>query len=229
VKAVHAGTIRAVLLDLDDTLTDRLATVRAYARHFVNDFGERFQLSDVTVVAGEIARIDENGYNPDRASDLAAHVAWSSSPGADLLAEHWDHYFAVCTQPREGVSATIAAFAQAAIRLGVVTNGRTDRQRRKIEALHLEDQLGVVLISEEFGAAKPDASIFLAAAAKLGVHPRECIFIGDNPEKDVRGSSAVGMRAVWFRSTMPWPEDLAPPREIVTSFREVLELPGLHL
>jgi putative hydrolase of the HAD superfamily len=224
---VNTDRVRAVLFDLDDTLTDRLATVRAYARHLMNDFGARFQLSDIAVVSDEIARIDVNGYNPERASDLAAHAAWISSPGADSLAQHWDRYFAGCTQPREGALATIAALRRAGLRLGVVTNGRTAWQRRKIAALRLQDHLGTVQISEELGAAKPDARIFLAAAADLAVDPRECIFIGDHPEKDVQGSSAVGMRAVWFRTNMRWPEQLGPPHEIVSSFREVLDLPEL--
>jgi putative hydrolase of the HAD superfamily len=219
---------RAVLLDLDDTITDRSATVRAYAQQFASDFGERFRLADISVIASELSRIDQNGYNHARASDLATHEAWTSSPGAAVLASHWDHHFVDCTQAREGLSSTVAALDQAALRLGVVTNGRTDKQRRKIEALNLQELLGALLISEEFGAAKPDERIFRAAAAKLGVHPHECMFVGDNPEKDVRGASTVGMRAVWFRAGLPWPKNLAPARESIASLEEVLELLGLH-
>jgi putative hydrolase of the HAD superfamily len=111
----------------------------------------------------------------------------------------------------------VAALAQAGLRLGVVTNGRIHNQRRKIERLNLQEALGALLISEEFGAAKPDGRIFRAAAAKLAVQPHECMFIGDNPENDVLGASTVGMRAVWFRAGLPWPENLAPARESIAS------------
>lgn len=221
--------IRAVLLDLDDTITDRSATVRAYAQQFAGDFGERFRLADISMIASEIARIDQNGYNHARASDLAMHEAWTSSPGAAVLASHWDRYFVDCTQAREGLSLTVAALDQAGFRLGVVTNGRTAKQRRKIEALNLQDLLGALLISEELGAAKPDERIFRAAAAKLALQPHECMFVGDNPEKDVWGASAIGMRAVWFRADLPWPENLAPARESIGSLEEVLGLLGICL
>jgi putative hydrolase of the HAD superfamily len=226
---VHEPKIRAVLLDLDDTLTDRPATIRAYAQQFVRDFGASFRVAEASIVAAELARLDRNGYNPDRASDLAGHGAWIKRPSIAELGEHWDEYFVVCTRGREGASATVDALVRAGIPLGVVTNGRTKKQRRKIEVLCLQDRLGALLISEECGFAKPDERIFRAAAAKLAVHPSECMFIGDNPEKDVRGAAAVGMRAVWFRAALPWPEGVAPPDECVTSFCEVLELPGLHL
>jgi putative hydrolase of the HAD superfamily len=224
---MHGAEIRAVLLDLDDTLTDRSATVRAYAQHFIRDFGARLRPTmDLPMAAAELIRIDRDGYNQHRASDLAQHEAWRSSPGASALAAHWDRHFALCTQAREGLLPLVDALMLAGIKLGVVTNGRTDKQRRKLDALGLRDRLGVVLISEEFGVGKPDESIFCAAAAELAVFPRECMFIGDNPEKDVRGAAAVGMRAVWFRATLRWPEGVALPQESVASLREVLGLLG---
>jgi putative hydrolase of the HAD superfamily len=225
----RADDIRAVLLDLDDTLTDRWATVQEYARQFVADFGHRFRLADVAVVAAEIAHRDRNGYNHDRALDLAEHEAWISSPGEEALAEHWDYHFAACTRGREGLLATVDALAGAGLKLGVVTNGQTDRQRRKIEALGLRDRLGALVISQELGMAKPDERIFRAAATALGVEPRACMFVGDNPAIDVLGSRAVGMRGVWLRSALPWPKGEAPPHESVSSLSEILTLVGLPL
>jgi putative hydrolase of the HAD superfamily len=184
-------------------------------------------MDDVSTVASELGRIDRNGYNVDRAADLNAHQAWLVSPGVDAIAAHWDRHFVACTQAREGLTTTIDALAQAGVQLGVITNGATAKQRRKLEMLELWNRLGAVLISEDFGAAKPDARIFHAAAQRLGVDPSECVFVGDNPQKDVLGAAAAGMRAVWFRATVPWPEGLPPAQESVRSLAEVLDLPGL--
>jgi putative hydrolase of the HAD superfamily len=216
--------VRAVLLDLDDTLTDRGATVRAYAEQFLLDFGARFELRDLGAVTAELEHIDQNGYNRKRAEDIASHAAWLDRPDPVALAWHWNHHFAERSQPREGFASFIASIANAGLQLGVITNGPADKQRRKLEVLDLTARLGVALISDAIGLAKPDPRIFLRAAEALGVDPSDCVFIGDNPEKDVLGSAAVGMRAIWFRARMPWPEGLMPANESVTSLREILTL-----
>jgi putative hydrolase of the HAD superfamily len=225
---MHASKVRAVLLDLDDTLTDRLATVRKYAVQLASDFSERLRSPDVRTLADELARFDRNGYNRNRASDLAVSESWVSSPGPEALAEHWRQHFAIFAQAREGMLSTIDVLVGAGVRLAIVTNGPTEMQSRTIEAIGLRDRVRAILISEEFGAAKPDQAIFHAAASRLGVRPEDCLFVGDNPEKDVLAAAAVGMRAVWFRATMPWPEHLPPPRESIGTISELLDLPGLH-
>ncbi len=156
--------------------------------------------------------------------DLAEHGGWTAKPPAAELAAHWDQHFAACTQARDGLAATVDAIARAGVRMGVVTNGPTDRQRRKLDALGLRDRFDAVLISAELGVEKPDARIFAAATAQLGVDPRDCVFVGDNPEKDVAGAAAAGMRAVWLRAALPWPQQMAPPRESIASLRELLDL-----
>lgn len=219
--------VQVILFDLDDTLTDRAASLRAYMRRFVRDFGERLALRDEATLVAEIARIDRGGYNPTRSAELAAHAAWISSPGESALAEHWDVHFAACTAGRAGLRPTIDTLALRGLQLGVVTNGKTDRQRRKIDALGIRPQLQSIAISEERGLAKPDARIFHAAAAELRAAPAACIFVGDNPEKDVLGAQAAGMRAVWLSGVMPWPEHLAVPPEAIAALEEILGLPGL--
>lgn len=83
--------------------------------------------------------------------------------------------------------------------LGIVTNGVPDLQRLKIDncgALHLFQ--GAV-ISGEIDCGKPDPGIFRHICAALGVQMDECVMIGDNPERDVAGAIASGMRSVWIR------------------------------
>jgi putative hydrolase of the HAD superfamily len=219
--------IRAVLFDLDDTIIDRAATVRAYVPQFMRDFGDRFRLADPEQVAAELIRIDRNGYNPGRPSDIAAHPSWSLSPGAAVIAKHWDDHFVRCTQGRAHVSATLAALANAGLMLAVVSNGRTEAQRRKLETLGLLQRFDAVLISEALGSAKPDERIFRAAVGALGVQPRQCMFVGDNPLKDVRAAAALGMRAVWFRASTPWPDAIAAATESIESFPELIALVGI--
>lgn len=55
------------------------------------------------------------------------------------------------------------------------------------------------IISAEEGLAKPDAHIFQLVAQRLGVQPKEAIFV-DDWAPNVQGALAVGMRAVQFKT-----------------------------
>ena len=52
------------------------------------------------------------------------------------------------------------------------------------------------LAAADTGYLKPHPRIFQAALAQLGTAADETVFIGDNPNADIAGALAVGMRAV---------------------------------
>ena len=69
--------------------------------------------------------------------------------------------------------------------------------------------MDAILISEAEGLRKPDAAIFCRAAERVGARPGECLFVGDNPEADIFGAHAAGMKTAWFNPGAVWPEGLA--------------------
>jgi HAD superfamily hydrolase (TIGR01549 family) len=77
--------------------------------------------------------------------------------------------------------------------LGSVTNGNAD-----LHAIGLARHFSVSLAASQFGSAKPDQAIFLAACAGLGVGPHEAVYVGDDLLLDVRGAQRAGLRAVWL-------------------------------
>ena len=84
------------------------------------------------------------------------------------------------------------------MRTGLLTNGPSWMQRRKVELLGLEAQLDAIGISEELGASKPDPAAFTATLELMGSAPDDTVMVGDHLDWDVRGALAAGMRgAVW--------------------------------
>ena len=81
--------------------------------------------------------------------------------------------------------------------IGIVTNGPTEVQRAKLELLGIDRLVDFVLVSEEFGVAKPDPAIFREALRLAGVKPEEAIFVGDSVEFDMAGARAAGIPTVW--------------------------------
>jgi putative hydrolase of the HAD superfamily len=102
--------------------------------------------------------------------------------------------------------------------LGVITNGNAC-----VEFIGIGHWFDFVVSAEHAGAAKPAARIFEAALERAGVDAAQVVHVGDDPDNDVRGAAAMGMRTVWVNPGLrPWPGGPAPDAEI----RSVAELPG---
>lgn len=82
--------------------------------------------------------------------------------------------------------------------LAVVTNGPSDLQRDKLEALGVDKSVKAVVISGEHGVAKPDPVIFELALDELGVEPKDAWCVGDSLATDVAGADRAGITAIWL-------------------------------
>jgi len=61
------------------------------------------------------------------------------------------------------------------------------------------------------GTSKPDPALFHVACRELDCAPEEVVHLGDDIELDIRGARAAGLHAVWMnRASHPWPGDDAP-------------------
>lgn len=71
-------------------------------------------------------------------------------------------------------------------------------QYKKLEKLNILDQISYIVTSEEAGAEKPSVQFFELCLEKAGCKAEECVFIGDNLQKDVMGAGKNGMHGVWY-------------------------------
>jgi putative hydrolase of the HAD superfamily len=83
------------------------------------------------------------------------------------------------------------------VKLGMITNGASDIQRRKIEGSGLAGYFDVILVSGEEGFGKPKPEIFRLAIDRLDVDEASAVMIGDSLARDIAGAAGVGMKSVW--------------------------------
>lgn len=102
------------------------------------------------------------------------------------------------------------------IGLALITNGIAAVQRSRLVRSGLERYFDVVIISEEVGAAKPDAAIFDAAFAAMGYPSKATVLmVGDSLTSDIAGGVAYGLDTCWFNPRLkPLPVDLQVCYEI---------------
>jgi putative hydrolase of the HAD superfamily len=222
-------SIRAVLFDLDDTLTDRLASLARYAPLFLQAFRQRLHPIDTRALVAALSAVDRQGYNAQRSQEAVQLPIWRSAPSPRELDAHWLQHFAACAAPRSDAQRTLVALRGAGLRLAVVTNGLSISQRTKLQAMGFTDRVDVIVVSEEVGVKKPALRIFAHALDGLsGLTPRQCLFVGDNPYNDIVGASDFGMHAVWLATSVTWPTDLPAPRYQIAELAEVLQLLGVE-
>ena len=126
----------------------------------------------------------------------------------------------------------LEALRSASIAVGIITNGYTDTQRRKIEHHGLAPQVDHIFISESVGAHTPDRRIFETALKTAGAEASRALHIGDHWENDVTGSLDAGMGGVLYdplgERIKRRDEDasLPEPHAVIAKLGEVLDLVG---
>jgi putative hydrolase of the HAD superfamily len=81
--------------------------------------------------------------------------------------------------------------------LGIISNLITSQEIPDwMEADGFMPYFKSVVLSSVFGRRKPDPEVFLEAARRAEVEPGRCVYVGDNPKRDVIGARRAGFGMV---------------------------------
>lgn len=215
--------IRAITLDLDDTLWP-FAPIGVRVEQTLDAF-----LREHSPATADMYPIDRMrdlrtrvfAENPQLLHDLAGlrqltiETALRDSGGdLGLLDAAYEVFYAERNKV-EYYPDSLAALERIAARVPVaaVTNGNADLDRVGISHL-----FAFTLGSREHGVAKPDASIFHAACARLGCAHGDVLHVGDHIEADVAGAARAGLKSCWInREERVWEHpELTPDLEFDT-------------
>jgi putative hydrolase of the HAD superfamily len=188
---------RAVLFDLDETLYPE----------------RRFALSGFLAVARTVAA--DAGVSPEQVfrtlssalrrgervtafQRLCVSLRWPEERVASLVDIYRRHDPSL-RLPAESLL-TLSAL-KSGWRLAIVTNGSPAIQTAKVRALGLAGLVDKVIYAFQSGSGrgKPEPEAFLDAARFLDVPPARCVFVGDDPLRDVGGARRVGMKTIRVR------------------------------
>ncbi|GAC1393681.1 MAG: hypothetical protein NVSMB31_13280 [Vulcanimicrobiaceae bacterium] len=128
--------------------------------------------------------------------------------------------------PLPGARALLNALRRRGVRTAILTNGWSPLQERKAARVGFE---GPVVVSETVGAQKPDPKAFAALVKALNVPAEAVWYVGDNPDSDVAGSIAAGLRGIWLDAeSVQYPADLPHPSAVIHTLEALLEvaIPG---
>ncbi len=203
--------ISVVLFDLDDTLFAHRRAVEDGVVAHLRSTGLVDPDADFAAEAARWSALEEHHYTRylhgelDYLGQRRARAADFLRPygvefDSDAAAEDWfetylREYRAAWTLHHDALPAlrTLSQF-----RLGIITNGVTHFQQPKLEALGISSFFEHVITSGDFGAVKPDPSIFLHACSVFGVEPSQAAYVGDRLNTDAVGASRAGLLGIWL-------------------------------
>jgi len=227
---------KAVIFDLDDTLCDYAAAREARLRRAFTLFPCGMQSGEAIDLDRMIAKsIQMHPHGADHFAELFAQFgiadAGAASAAADWYRKNRFHGLRLFPET-EAVFSTVRntgsdGDTKAARPIGIVTNGPAEVQHAKLELLGIERLVDFVLVSEEFGVAKPDPRIFREALRLAGVAAEDAVFVGDSAEFDIVGAQAASIPTVWVnRHQRPWIGPGPPPTRQICTLAELPQLLG---
>jgi len=110
---------------------------------------------------------------------------------------------------------------------GILTNGFTHLQQKKIDRHNLSAYVDFTLVSEEAGYHKPDKRIFWEALKRaVNAPPENVLYVGDNLTADIEGALNAGLTPVFMNVK----NNLEPPEGVVKihGLSNLLELLNLE-
>lgn len=217
--------LQAVLFDFDDTLQDRARAFSRYAREFLTRYFPALPAPERERRLGEMIDRQNGGYVDyvQYFRELQQAWGWENAPSPEQLTAECRCLFSRYTALYPESAGLLRACRRRGLKVGVVTNGPSLLQHRKLDFSGLRPLLDVAVVSGDEGVQKPEAEIFRRAAARIGVSPRCCAYVGDHPVNDVRGALAAGMVPVYIHAT----DRLGTPPAGVTTLSHIRELPEL--
>jgi putative hydrolase of the HAD superfamily len=133
--------------------------------------------------------------------------SWPEDTLPSMIATFREH------RPKIALSSAVSPLLQTlrrrGFKLGVLTDGWLEVQKNKVAALGLAPLVDTVVYSDTWGREswKPSPRPFREMETALGVRSVQCLYIGDNPAKDIPGAHGAGWQA--WRLRIPGREHFA--------------------
>ncbi len=214
--------IRAITLDLDNTLWDVFPTIR-YAEDNSYRFlsqqypkvTERYSIDDIRILREKI-------YNerPDLQHDLTAirqqlYVEMLNECGYDPVdAKLLLNRFLVDRNKVQMYPDTLPALRALSNRYVLISlsDGNSD-----LSVIGIDQYFSATVYAAEVGYVKPHPAGFHLACELSGYGPEEIIHVGDHPIADVDGARRAGFHTMWIqRHAEVWHEEFQPDFSIAS-------------
>lgn len=194
--------IRAIVFDLDNTLTDFMKMKEAAIQAAIDgmiDAGFRLPREQLRERVDAIYR--EQGLEFQRVFDeLLQREFGEVDPkilASGIVAYRRARESALVLYPHAQM--TLLELTKRGIKLGVVSDAPRLQVWMRLCALGLQHVFDAVVTFDDTGERKPAPAPFREVLRRLAIEPADALMIGDWAERDVVGAKSLGMRTAFAR------------------------------
>lgn len=235
---------KAVLLDLDDTLTKSNLIYNQALRYAAEFLSKKYSLSleELYSLLKEKYKVVSQSFPTvhtrhsrilifrQALDEMVGKYDLSLLPDVEDL--YWD-FFLDHIETYPGVESTLAELRKHGIKIAIVSDGSLSLRIRKIKASGLMQYVDQVIASEEVIFEKPFSAIFTLALSRLEVEHYDAIMLGNNYKNDISGAQQVGIRSGIFDpikdGNVEGKNETIKPDFILHQFPELLKEVGLPM
>ena len=105
------------------------------------------------------------------------------------------------------------------------SNASRERQKHRLSLNGFDKFISGLFISEDIGYQKPAREFFDACISALApLKKEELVMIGDSVSADIKGAENAGIQSIWFNIKGESPEKYGPPPVYVNKLSEIKEI-----
>ncbi len=190
-------TLKAVLFDLDNTLIDFVLFKKQCSKAAIRAMIEAgLGMEEEKASALLFKMYDDFGWEDQRIFERFLKKV-SRKVDYRILANGIAAYRRVKTghlTPYPRIMETLIKLKSKGLILGIVSDAPKMQAWLRLAETNISEFFDVVVALEDTGRLKPSRMPFKQAIKKLGFKPEEILFVGDNPERDIKGAKRVGMK-----------------------------------
>ncbi|MEM4662638.1 MAG: TIGR02253 family HAD-type hydrolase [Candidatus Diapherotrites archaeon] len=191
--------IKAVVFDLDNTLVDFMRMKRAASEAAVRAMIESgLQISEENGIKILFEMYEKYGMENQNIFDKFIKEVHGKLDYAMLakaiVAYRRVKFGYLATYPN--TRKTLVRLKEMGIRLGIVSDAPIKQAWLRLAEMNLCEFFDVVVARGPKGKMKPHSIPYKKAIRALGVSPKEILFVGDNPSRDILGAQKLGIKTV---------------------------------
>ncbi|TDP00036.1 pyrimidine 5'-nucleotidase [Marinomonas balearica] len=208
-----------IIFDADETLFhfDAFAGLQNQFKQFNVEFSEE-DFKEYQRVNKPLWVQYQNGDIDAKTLQVTRFEAWANrlNVSAEMLNDGFLESMADICKPLPGAKIMIESLLERSVKLAIITNGFTGLQQKRLQRTGFLPHFEHIVISEQYGIAKPHVSIFEHTLSLLGCEDkRKALMVGDTLASDIQGGNNAGIDTCWINHHNDHaPSELMPTKEV---------------